>query len=247
MLSKIIFRTFIFANLAILAAACKLIPAQPTPGPNTTIPSASQSTQIPSLLAQTPVLPPSETPFTIQQATTPATQPPLPSLTPTNPPTSVPADVSVQAGAQSFLAQTDPFQYEIQPGSPAYLSNFSRPDLGCGVQSVAGQVFEKDKNPVNPANPIIINVSGVLNGKTIDDVGITGNSVAYGPSGYEVNIATQPYASTHAVSIWLTDLSGKEISDHFSFDTFADCQKNLILINFQTNKPYKYYFPHVNR
>ena len=136
------------------------------------------------------------------------------------------------------------FRYQVQSGSPKYLPNFSRPALGCAIQSVAGQVFDSNGNPVKL---LVVNVRGVLNGKTIDTLGLTGNTTNYGPGGYEVDLGTQVYGSSHSLYIWLSDLEGNPISDRSYFDTYADCQKNITLLNFQITLPYKNYLPIVSR
>ena len=163
---------------------------------------------------------------------------PAPPQTPTNAP-------QLQSAAMARQAQAAArFPYELQAGGPKYLPNFSRPALGCAVQSVAGQVFDLTGKPVKL---LVVNVQGALNGKAIDNVGMTGNTTNYGPGGYEVDLGTKAFASSHTLFLWLTDLNGNPISDRIYFDTYADCQKNITLLNFQVNLPYKVFAPLIRR
>jgi hypothetical protein len=96
---------------------------------------------------------------------------------------------------------------------------------------VAGQVFGSDGTP--QLNLVLV-VAGKLGTSTIDLAGVTGTSEAnvYGPGGYEIDLADAAIASSQSLTIQVFDLNGNPISNAFPFDTYADCDKNLIIINF---------------
>ena len=120
--------------------------------------------------------------------------------------------------------------FQIQPNSPVYLQNFAHPAQKCNWMGVAGQIFDKSGNP---AQSLIVVVEGLLEDKIIDQISLTGLASSYGPGGYEVYLTNELIASEDALYIQLFNLEGEAISNTFYFDTYADCNKNLILINFQ--------------
>ena len=109
------------------------------------------------------------------------------------------------------------------------MQNFAHTSEGCNWIGVAGQVFTTSGKTINN---IVVNVTGTLNGKSIDQLGMSGTSRFYGPGGYEVVLGSKPVNSTGVMTITLLDLNGAQISDHLHFDTFADCRKNLVIVNF---------------
>jgi hypothetical protein len=134
--------------------------------------------------------------------------------------------------------------YRIQPGSPVWLPNFIHPEAGCNWIGVAGQVFDKSGNPVTS---LVVEIGGELNGIQVQSLSLTGVAPAYGPGGYEVYLGDQAVDSISALWLQLKDLSGEELTDRVSFDTFSDCSRNLVLINFvETSfeiEVIEYFFP----
>ncbi len=74
-----------------------------------------------------------------------------------------------------------------------------------------------------------------LNGKTLNLTAVTGIPEAdvYGPGGYEIQLADGALASSQSLSIQVYDLQGNALSEAYVFDTYADCNKNLAIINFK--------------
>jgi hypothetical protein len=120
--------------------------------------------------------------------------------------------------------------YQIQPGSPAYISNFAHPELGSNWMGVAGQVFDINGDPILD---MVVVIDGNLNGRNVDALTLTGMADAYGPGGYEIQLDQVPGDSNGTLFISLYDLSGNLLIGRTPFSTFNDPQKNLILINFQ--------------
>lgn len=120
-------------------------------------------------------------------------------------------------------------EYAFQPGSPAYLTNFTHADVGCNWMGIAGQVFGRDGNPVIG---FTVDVTGEHNGSIIAASGVTGEAQAYGLGGYEAYISDLPFASSGVIQITLRNRDLTQIALPVSLTTYADCMQNLILINF---------------
>lgn len=120
-------------------------------------------------------------------------------------------------------------RYILQPGSPAYLTNIFHPDMSCRWMGVAGQVFGADAQPVKQ---LVVELGGSLNGKNMSVLGLTGNNPAYGPGGFELEITGRPTASQSSLWLVLYDLGGNRLSEPTYFNTYGDCERNLILVNF---------------
>ena len=207
-------------NLIILLAAfllsgCYLIPENLP----TSVPASSTliDAQLP-LSEITEPLEPKETRITISTATLIITD------------NSIPTELLTETSTPQFAANTFPFI--LQSVTPVHIENFARPLEGCDWLGIAGQVFDEDGKP--SLNNVIM-VTGEIEGKVVEIVGVTGVPEAdiYGPGGFEIQIADHVFASEKALTIQVFNLDGIPISDSIPFETFADCRKNLIIINFQ--------------
>jgi len=147
-------------------------------------------------------------------------------VTDTNFPTIKPTET------QAPQLTSTPFPFVLQTGTPAYIKNFAYPSIECDWLGIAGQVFDEDGTPL--INKVVV-ATGKINGKAIEIIGVTGIPEAdvYGPGGFELKIADHVFSSEKALSIQVFDLEGIPISDSIPIDTFSDCEKNLIIINFQ--------------
>jgi len=111
-----------------------------------------------------------------------------------------------------------------------YKKNFAHPDRGCNWMGVAGQVLDGAGNPVT--NLVVI-AEGVLQGETLLRVDMTGLHGAYGPGGYEVELGNSVVATNNMIYITVHDLDGNVLSSPVSIATRADCNQNLLILNFQ--------------
>jgi hypothetical protein len=225
LLRKPIVLSFIF--MFVLSACIVIVPNSDPPAPSKT---PEIITAMPTRTAESasPV-PPSIVPAspTPQKTNVPSTQTKVPYLpTPTLKPTLIPTS----SPTKPQKVETPPARpYSVQSNNPIYTQNFNHPDKGCNWMGVAGQVFPAKGMPV--VNLVVV-ITGKLGDKTLDLIQLTGLANAYGPGGFEVELSATPVASTKTLSIQLYDLTGKTISDPLTFNTMADCKKNLILINF---------------
>ncbi|NPA31033.1 MAG: hypothetical protein GXO37_03435 [Chloroflexi bacterium] len=186
-----------------------------------------------------PTLPPTWTP-TVTMTFTPlptATPTPLPTatlpptVTPTLPPTATLA-ASATPGGSGPTPTPLPF-FALQPGNPAYQSSqVFHPDAGCNWLSVGGQVLEANGAPAPTDPPMFVVVRGLLAGQPVDQLALVGQATHFGPAGYEAKLGDAPVASSQAVYVQLVDINGYALSDPFFFDTYDDCQRNVVIMNF---------------
>jgi hypothetical protein len=186
-------------------------PAYPTPLPTYLVPS-----RLITVTYAPTILPTGTTPTQVTPSNTPTKVGPTATSTPI-PPTAIPATQ---------------FSYGVQPGSPAFVPNFTNATAGCDWQGIAGQVFNASGLPVIN---VVVKVGGTWNGttSTLLGMGMTGASTLYGEGGYEIVLGTKAVNSTNTVWIQTYDLSGKTLSDKVYISTSSDCSKNLTMVNFK--------------
>ncbi|MBC8509654.1 MAG: hypothetical protein H8D34_32810, partial [Chloroflexi bacterium] len=117
----------------------------------------------------------------------------------------------------------------IQQGAPIGMPNWAHQDVGCSWLGVAGQVFDLEGNPVLD---LIVETGGTLEGQPLLGLSLTGVATAYGPGGYEIQLADHVVASVGDVWIQVKNDAGDTLSGNIFVETFADCTKNLLLLNF---------------
>lgn len=160
---------------------------------------------------------------------------------PTEP--SIPTPTVAQATPGSPLTSQTPtstvrsssiYSFVLQAEPRAINATLFNPGRGCNWMGVAGQAFDLKNSPV-PLG-IIVQVAGVIDGKGFSITSLTGTATQYGTAGYEVTLSDKLVATKGQLWIRLLDQAGLAISDRVYFDTFADCNQNLILINFKQVK-----------
>ena len=111
-----------------------------------------------------------------------------------------------------------------------------RPQLGCEWLVIAGQVWDLEGEPVTG---LTLHLFGELGGYTIDRFVLSGseNAVVYGRSGYEFTLEDLLVTSESSLQIQLIDSNGIPLSLPYTLQTFEDCQRNLILVNFKQVRP----------
>jgi hypothetical protein len=188
-------------------ASCSLMtPDNPPPATFTSTPTS------PLITTYTP------TPGVTLSTPSPPVKPTLePTATQTNEPTTTPSP-------------TPSYGYDMQIGSPVVVENFLRPDAGCNYTGIGGQVFGKDGKPVTDL--IVVKVTGAIEGKEVEFLTVTGGFPALGPGGYEITLADHLAGSNNSLFLQLFDLNGVAQSLNISFNTYPDCTKNLVILNF---------------
>lgn len=121
--------------------------------------------------------------------------------------------------------------YGLQDGAPLYIANFVHSTAGCSWLGVAGQVFDANGEPITD---LFVIAGQDSDSESNQWAARTGLSTDYGPGGYEIQLTNQPEATTQDFWVQLVSESGEALSDRVYFDTFEDCDRNLILVNFVT-------------
>ncbi len=180
----------------------------------------------------TQAIPPTEVVIPTQTSE-PKIQPSLTSL-PDATPTEIFIDGTPIAEETPIEPTETPFSgyyaFALQNDINAIESSLIRPNYGCEWIGVAGQVFDLQGRPVVGVR---VWLRGTYDGKRINLYSLTMESSPYGPSGFEFTLGDRPLNSIEQLSIQLLDQASIPISERIYFDTFEDCQQNLVLINFK--------------
>jgi hypothetical protein len=132
------------------------------------------------------------------------------------------------------LAQAE-YAFEVQQGSPSALpaAKFHQ-DASCDWIGVAGQATSLNGEAVRG---LFVQLGGYIEGvDRVDNLVMTGLASQYGYGGFEITIANKLIASQGTLWIQLLDQQNLPLSDRIYFDTYDDCQKNLIVIYFNQAK-----------
>jgi len=178
--------------------------------------------------------------FTITPRQLPPTWTPTASLTPA--PTNTPRPThTLVPSSTPFGAITNtpgptnspgPMSFELLPGDPQSISaRVYHPGIGCNFMGISGQALDVRGNAVEG---MVVQLGGTLEGRLFEtQVTLTGLVVS-GDGRYEFTIADHPIASKQTLWVQLLDQSGLiAMSDKILFDTYDDCDRNLIIINFR--------------
>ncbi len=128
---------------------------------------------------------------------------------------------------------TAAFSFAVQGDPKAIDATLFDPNHGCTWMGVAGRAYDLQNGPVTKLE---VQLFGILDGNLLSLTSLTGTSTQYGPSGFEFTLGSKPVASSQRLWIRLVDQAGVPLSDRIFFDTFADCTKNLVVINFKQVK-----------
>jgi len=195
------------AGLVLAASGCSLLPAANTAAE--TSPTAAVTLQADATM----------------------TIPPAATSAPTGTATVTPVVVSATNTPQPALTLAiENAAFTLAGGAPVYTVNFARPEAGCGWLGLAGQVFDAQAVPL--PNLLVV-VEGYLGETPVEGLALTGSCPAYGPGGYEIVLGSLPVESSKALTVSLFDLEGNLLASRVALDTYADCGKNLILVNFE--------------
>lgn len=148
----------------------------------------------------------------------------------TNTPVVIPSTTQA-APTFSSTYSSGQYPFELESNPIAMASTVFHPDGNCNWQGVAGRVVDMNGSPVPN---IRVRLQGIYNGKTIDISTLTGLAAEwYGDSGFEFKLGDTTLDSTALLAIHLEDQSLMPISDQVIINTYTDCTKNLILVNFK--------------
>ncbi|OGO29959.1 MAG: hypothetical protein A2136_04645 [Chloroflexi bacterium RBG_16_54_11] len=123
------------------------------------------------------------------------------------------------------------FAFITQQSSPSQIAwTTFHPDAGCEWTGIAGQATSLNGEAVRG---LFVQLGGSLPGtESIDKLTMTGLADEYGPGGFEFILASSLVATNGTLWIQLLDQQNLPISDRVYFETFNDCEKNLVIIYF---------------
>lgn len=194
----------------------------PTWTPTTTLLTTPEPTATNTSVPITTELPPSATPESTATSTPEDAQL---TLTPEDS-----QSTSTPTGDQSTSTPSQEMPFVLHPGDPVAIQNIGYDELGCNWLGVGGVAF--DLTGASIEQGILVQLQGVLDGKQVDLLGSVGMVDFYGPGSYEFVLGDKPVASTQTLWVQLFDQAMLPLSDKVTFDTYTDCEQNLILINF---------------
>ena len=210
-----------------------------TPEPPTVAPTRTfTNTPVPTVPTNTPTVTPSLTATLTLTLIPTSTRTPVPSETiaPTitlSPTITLTLAASLtpesQFVAQPTQAPPSPFPFGLKDGQVIFTQNFANA-AGCAWQGIGGQVFDVDNQPFTGARVHVF-------GNGLDTYAQAGSNSLYGPSGWEVPVATSLSGNTYLVE--LQTASGTIISQPVTVAfTANDCTRNLGLVNFAANRAF---------
>ena len=142
--------------------------------------------------------------------------------------TNTPAPTNTSAPTFTPTKTRSAFPFTVQGDGPLPIQNFAN-SAGCNWMGIGGQVFNIEGNPIIG---LVVHLEG--GGQFLD--AFTGTKTAYGAGGYEFFLKDRPIETKGEFKVQLLDQNGATpLSDLVVVDTFADCAKNLLLINFVQN------------
>lgn len=148
--------------------------------------------------------------------------------------TPVPPTPTQENGGETTQTGNSQVSFVVEEDSPTYTENFVHEEEGCQWLGVAGQVFDENGDPVSS---ILVEAGGFLGDQEVSFLTLTGMADEYGGGGYEIVLADEPIASQNSVWIQLLDQTNLPFSDKVYFNTYDNCDQNLVLIDFIQETP----------
>jgi hypothetical protein len=215
----------IFAGLCLISVAFVMVFSEPNSSLNPFPPPTLQPT----------LFFPSPTPFDTAVPVIPSNTPTI-TLTPTFTPipptatlTQTPTATVTFTPGPSPTATINSLYPFILRGDPVAIAGSAIPDHDECKLWVAGQAYDLQGAPMVG---ITVQLGGYL-GRTVSQFSLTGTALQFGPAGYEFTVSNTVQASTKDVWVMLLDQASVPLSNRIYFDTFNDCERNIILINFR--------------
>jgi hypothetical protein len=176
-------------------------------------------------------LPPTWTPTPTRQPS--ATRTKAPSRTPI-PPTETVVPTETETLAATPTGDTPTMTISLTPmpvtAEITYQSSTTtHANSACNWMGVGGKVLDSSGEPLKFQT---VKLGGSLNGAPIDRQMLSGDVPAYGESGFEFLLGNTPVASSQELWIQLFDNTGMPLTQPVYFDTYTDCNKNLVMIVF---------------
>lgn len=206
-----------------------LNPLKPnTPVPPLVLPTATWTPiSLPATWTPTPSVPLTEA-ATMRPSWTPeASSTPIKLYTDT--PTPEPTALPTETPEPTINPASVPFSTTIKFIESAIF----HPEASCNWAGVSGEIFDIKGSPMAGMQVIL---KGNFNGELVQKVTVTGMDPLYGKGWFEFPLGDKPLDTTASLSVQLLDQAGVPLSQKTSFDTFADCKKNMVQVRFKQVK-----------
>ena len=188
-------------------------------------PTAAVAILLPTRTATVPLPTPTETEIVMPTETPAPTDTPVP-IGPTS--TVVGADQVIEEAPTAKANAA--YAYDLKSAPAPIDATLLYPGRGCNWLGVGGQVSDLSGRPVTGIN---VQMYGVADFRSMNVVTLTGTAQKYGEAGFEFTISDEKVFSSKGVFwIQLIDQQRNPLSKRVVFDTFDDCARNLIVINF---------------
>jgi hypothetical protein len=206
-----------------------LVPAPLRPSAPTLIPTSTQPT-VALVSTMSPTVNELPKPSPSPQATlTPSSTAPFRSptpieriLSPTLTASITPTPTETATPTITSTPTLSPFLYTLQSGYPRY----SAYPGGCNWLGFSGEVFDLQGQPVID---LVVHIGGV------DHLVLSGSSQRFNIKGWVDQVSDRPANSNGFYAVQLQDAVGNPLSPAISLNTFNDCRRNLITVNFVQN------------
>jgi hypothetical protein len=117
------------------------------------------------------------------------------------------------------------YPFELQPSGVMAIQGF----FGCNWAGVGGQTFDLAGIPIQN---LFLHLEGIWAGLAVSRESLSGSASQYGPAGYEFKLGDVTMDSSQSLWVQVLDATHKAISARIYLDTYNDCARNLILVNF---------------
>ena len=121
--------------------------------------------------------------------------------------------------------------------SPTYLSNFMNTEVSCNEIEIVGQIFDKDGLPLND---MVVLVRPINIDSSEEHIGYSGAYQDLGPAGYQIKFHSNE--TEEKVSIQLFNKTGESVSEPYTINTYSDCERNFLILNFSFDDKYIHMF-----
>ena len=136
----------------------------------------------------------------------------------------------------SLVTPTDTPMPTATPKAPfsvnsgLYASTVTHPEAGCNWQGIGGTVVDANNADILR---MTIRLVGTYNGRSKNELTVSSIAPAYGKSGFEFFLGTEPINSKGDLTVQLLDQAGLPLSDAFEIDLSKKCDENLVIVRFK--------------
>jgi len=121
------------------------------------------------------------------------------------------------------------YDFELRGSASGISASQYDPSRTCDWMGIAGQVTDLQGTPVRGIRVVL---QGRLEDRQIDLISMSGTDLRYGPAGFEFFLGEKPIASSDQITVQLIDQAGLPLSAKIPIETYSECDKNLVWLDF---------------